>query len=146
MKSIHNSATRRLIAAFFLGAAMTTAASVNALDGYPPLDVLLQSQTTVIGQPFSYPEGTAEITVVIVTMQAGEQTPWHIHNAPLIAHILEGEITVDYGPNGARTYTTGDTFVEAFRSRHQGTNTGSGVVRIFAVFAGAEGTANTVLE
>ncbi len=142
---------RRLLAGLALGAVMATGpalaqAQAQAQDGYPPLDVLLQSGTTIIGQPFAYPEGTAQVTVAIVTMQPGERTAWHIHDAPLIAHILQGELTLDYGPDGTRVVSTGDTFVEAFQSRHQGVNSGTEIVRILAVFAGAEGTANTILE
>lgn len=117
-----------------------------AQDSYPPVEVLLQTDTTVIGQPIVYPEGPAQITVAIVTMQAGQQTGWHLHEAPLAAHMLEGELTVDYGADGTRVYRKGDTLVEALGSRHQGTNTGTGIARIFAVFAGAAGTPNTVSE
>lgn len=113
---------------------------------YPPLNVMLRSGKTAIDQSFVYPEGKAEVTVAIVTMKPGESTPWHRHDAPLIAHLLEGELTVDYGPYGTRRFGEGDTFIEAFRSRHQGHNTGSVDARILIVFAGAEGTANTVLE
>ncbi|MEQ8366350.1 MAG: cupin domain-containing protein [Roseicyclus sp.] len=141
--SRHGAVNRGL--ALALGAALTLGPA-HAQDGYPPLDVLLQSGTTIIGQPFHYPEGPAQVTVAIVTMQPGERTAWHIHDAPLIAHILQGELTLDYGPDGTRVVQTGDTFVEAFQSRHQGFNSGADVVRILAVFAGAEGTANTILE
>lgn len=122
------------------------AAPALAQDSYPPVELLLQTETTVIGQPIVYPQGPAQITVAIVTMQAGQQTGWHLHEAPLAAHILEGELTVDYGADGTRVYRKGDTLVEALGSRHQGTNTGADIARIFAVFAGAAGTPNTVSE
>jgi quercetin dioxygenase-like cupin family protein len=112
---------------------------------YPALDVLLQSGKTTIDQSFVYPDGAPEVTVAIVTMKPGESTPWHTHDAPLIAHILQGELRVDYGPDGSRRFAEGDTFVEAFRSRHQGHNPGTADTRILVVFAGADGTANTVL-
>ena len=96
------------------------AGSGLAKDSYPPVEVLLQTETTVIGQPIVYPKGAAQITVAIVTMQSGQQTGWHLHEAPLTAHILEGELTVDYGADGTRIYREGDTLVEAFGSRHAG--------------------------
>lgn len=111
---------------------------------YPPVDVLLQSPTTVIGQKIVYPEGAAQITALIVTMESGQTTGWHKHEAPLTAHILQGELTVDYGAAGTRIYTKGDTFVEALGSEHNGQNTGKGLARIFVVFSGAIGTHNTV--
>ena len=122
------------------------AGSGLAKNSYPPVEVLLQTETTVIGQPIVYPKGAAQITVAIVTMQSGQQTGWHLHEAPLTAHILEGELTVDYGADGTRVYREGDTLVEALGSRHAGTNTGAGLARIFVVFAGAVGTPNTVSE
>ena len=115
-----------------------------ARTAYPPLEVLVSESKTVIGQPIAYPPGAARITAAIVTMEPGQQTGWHRHDAPLFARVLSGEITVDYGTGGTRTYRSGDAFLEAFGSDHNGTNTGSEPVRILAVFAGAEGTENTV--
>lgn len=119
---------------------------VAARDSYPPLDVLLSTGETVIGQQVSYPNGPAKITAAIVTMQPGQSTGWHRHDVPLFAYILEGEITVDYGPDGVKTYRAGDSLIEAFHSRHNGTCTGDVPVRLLAVFAGAEGAENTVAE
>lgn len=122
------------------------AGAVAAKDTYPPLDVLLSSSETVIGQSFEYPEGEARITAAIVTMLPGQKTGWHKHEVPLFAYILEGEITVDYGPDGTKTYREGDSIIEAFQSEHNGENTGTINVRILAVFAGAVDTPNTVAE
>ena len=58
--------------------------------------------------------------------------------------MLEGEITVDYGADGRRTYTAGDGFLEAYRTDHNGMNAGSEPAKVLAVFAGAEGVRNTV--
>ncbi|MGR3802089.1 cupin domain-containing protein [Marinibacterium profundimaris] len=131
-------------AAAALAVLWTGAAAAD--DSYPPLDVLLQTTTTILGQPIAYPGGQAQITAAIVTMQPGQKTGWHDHDAPLFAYILEGEITVDYGPHGTKTYRTGDALVEALGSRHNGENTGDAPMRLLAVFAGAEGTPNTVPE
>ena len=122
------------------------AGAAAAQTAYPPVDVLLQAETTIIGQPIVYPEGPAQITVAIVTMQQGQVTGWHRHEAPLAAHMLEGELTVDYGADGKRIYKKGDTLIEALGSSHNGENTGSGLARILVVFAGAVGTPNTVSE
>ncbi|MEN9925049.1 MAG: hypothetical protein RL268_1175 [Pseudomonadota bacterium] len=113
---------------------------------YPPVDVLQQSETTIIGQKIVYPDGAAQITVARVTMDEGQVTGWHRHEAPLTAQILEGEITVDYGEQGKRVYRKGDTFIEALGTRHNGKNTGQGKVRLLVVFSGAVGTPNTVSE
>lgn len=117
-----------------------------AKDTYPPLDVLLSTSTSVIDQPLVYPDGTPKITSAIVTMIPGQETGWHHHDVPLFAYILEGELTVDYGPDGTRTYKTGDSFVEAFKSEHNGVNSGTTPVRILAVFAGSDTEPNTVVD
>ncbi len=117
-----------------------------AKDTYPPVDVLLNSTTTILGQEFSYPEGIAKMTGAIVTLQPGKETGWHRHNAPLFGYLLEGELSVDYGNEGTRHYVAGDALIEAFETLHNGYNSGSEAVRILVVFAGAEGTTNTVSE
>lgn len=127
-------------------AAIITSSAVYGDADYPPVDVLLQSETTVIGQQIVYPEGQAQITAAIVTMEPGQVTGWHRHEAPLTAHMLEGELTVDYGDDGTRVYREGDTLIEALGSRHNGENTGDTVARIFVVFSGAVGVPNTVSE
>jgi quercetin dioxygenase-like cupin family protein len=125
------------IAGLVIGAAVAKTA-------YPPADVLLATSQTVIGQPITYPAGQAKVTASIVTMEPGQVTGWHRHDAPLFAYMLEGEITVDYGPDGTRVYRMGDAFVEALGSAHNGRNTGGDLAQILAVEIGAEGIANTV--
>ena len=129
-----------------LGMTLALASVGDAETSYPPVNVLLQSETTIIGQKIVYPEGPAQITAAIVTMQPGQVTGWHRHEAPLTAHMLEGELTIDYGDDGIRVYREGDTLIEALGSRHNGENTGDGIARIFVVFSGAVGTPNTVSE
>lgn len=129
-----------------IGAAAAWACAGYAETSYPPVDVLLQSETTIIGQQIVYPDGPAQITAAIVTMQPGQVTGWHRHEVPLTGHMLEGELTVDYGEDGIRVYREGDTLIEALGSRHNGENTGDGIARIFVVFSGAVGIPNTVSE
>lgn len=133
-------------ALFLVLGLLTSAVPLIAREAYPPVDVLLETQETVIGQPIVYPDGPASITVAIVTMLPGQETGWHHHEAPLTGYMLEGELTVDYGPAGIRRYQAGDALVEALGSRHQGRNTGTGPARILVVFSGAVGTRNTVSE
>ncbi len=137
--------SHRILSRLAVAASIAIAGAVHAETAYPPVDVLLQSETTIIGQPIVYPDGPAQITAAIVTMESGQATGWHRHEAPLTAHMLEGELTVDYGPDGTRVYREGDTLVEALDSSHNGKNTGEGIARIFVVFSGAVGTPNTVM-
>lgn len=113
---------------------------------YPVLDKPFVSSTTILGQSFQYPAGTATITSALIEMKPGQSTGWHHHDAPLFAMVLEGELTVDYGTDGKRVYRKNDRFVEAFRTSHNGTNTGAVPVRILAVFAGSDTVKNTQMD
>ena len=58
---------------------------------------------------------------------------------PLFAYILDGELSVDYGAKGMRTYKKGDSFMEAMGDVHYGFNPGTEPVRLLAVYMGAKG-------
>jgi quercetin dioxygenase-like cupin family protein len=108
------------------------------------LTPLLQGGTDVLGAPLVYPEGPVNITTAIVTIPPGGTTGWHSHEVPLFAHILEGELTVDYGDKGTKTYRAGDSVFEAVNWPHNGTNSGDVPMRLLAVYMGGGGKANTV--
>lgn len=96
-------------------------------------------------EPIVYPtQSPAKLTGGIVALQPGDETGWHAHGMPLTGIILEGELTVDYGARGMRTYKQGDAIAEAIAVPHNGRNTGQGVMRLFAVFIGAEGLVGTI--
>jgi quercetin dioxygenase-like cupin family protein len=102
--------------------------------------MVLSTGTTVTGEPIRYPSGApARITAVEITLAPGQQTGWHMHPVPVFGYILEGELTVDYGVKGERTYRTGEGFMEAMNERHNGRNSGQGPVKILAVVIGEEG-------
>ena len=106
------------------------------------LTPLLSSSTTIIDQPIAYPDGTAKVTAAIVTIPPGGETGWHLHEVPLFAYILEGEITLDYGEKGIVTKKAGDSMLEAMNWAHNGMNKGDVPLRILAVYMGAEGLPN----
>lgn len=128
---------------FAAGIAVTVAVGQTT---YPPLQVLVSSSQSILGQDIAYPSGKPLFTAAIVTLQPGDSTGVHRHEAPLFAMILDGELTVDYGQNGTKVYVKGDALIEAFRTDHNGTNTGNEPVRILAVFAGSDAVKNTVME
>ena len=63
---------------------------------------------------------------------------------PVFGYVLEGELTVDYGDKGQRVYRTGEGFAEAIHVLHNGRNTGSGKMRVLALFMAAEGLPTTI--
>jgi quercetin dioxygenase-like cupin family protein len=106
---------------------------------------LLDTTKTITGQTLSYPTGApAKVSAAIITMQPGEERGWHKHDVPLVGYILDGELTIDFGPLGTRVFRKGEAFVEAVNTSHNGRNLGKSEVRILAVFLGAEGVPDTV--
>jgi quercetin dioxygenase-like cupin family protein len=141
-----------LIACLLLGSALlfNFAAAQSSQPTTPPAEASLEVRTvmstdrTVTDELIQYPSGApAHLTAVEIVLQPGQQTGWHIHSVPLFGYILEGELTVDYGPSGQRTYRQGDGFAEATNQAHNGHNLGRKAVKILAVFIGMEGVQGT---
>jgi quercetin dioxygenase-like cupin family protein len=137
---------RTLIAAFAaLAAVPALAQSLSpALPPAPPPPSypavpLLSTGTTVVGEKIHYPSGDAHVTAAIVTLAPGARTVLHKHDVPLFAYILEGELTVDYGAHGKRTYTQGQSLMEAMAVPHFGVNSGDKTMRLIGVYMGADG-------
>lgn len=107
------------------------------------VDPVLTASETVIGESLAYPVGeAAKITAVVVTVPPGGETGWHIHPVPLFGYILQGELIVDYGADGKRTYREGEGLLEAMSASHNGRNEGTEPVRILAVYIGMVGRPN----
>jgi quercetin dioxygenase-like cupin family protein len=125
-------------AAFAAGYALSDARALSV-----HFEPLVSASETILGEAFVYPPGKPKITTGILSLEPGAETGWHTHGVPLTGIILDGELTVDYGDKGKRTYRKGDSLIETMATAHNGKNTGEGVMRLFVVFAGAEGIANT---
>lgn len=128
-----------------LGLFAAGAASTRALDATTRVTQLLSTGKTVMDEPIVYPTGSpAKLTTALVEMQPGAETGWHTHGVPLTGLILDGELTVDYGAKGTRTYRKGQSVAEAISIPHNGRNTGTGVMKLFVVYIGAEGAATSI--
>jgi quercetin dioxygenase-like cupin family protein len=125
---------------------VTAASRAGAADsGYPAVP-LLSTGTSVVGETLHYPtSGPAHVTAAIVTLAPGAKTILHKHGVPLFAYILDGELTVDYGDRGKRTYRQGDALMEAMDVAHFGADAGPAPVRILTVYIGAEGAPADVI-
>jgi quercetin dioxygenase-like cupin family protein len=136
----------RICIAMMLGAALTLAGRTSAEETTVVSTPLLSTGTTVVGEPLRYPtNGPAHVTAAIVTLPPGTKTVLHRHGVPLFGYILEGEITVDYGDRGKRTYRAGQAIMEAMDVPHFGADVGSAPVRILTVYMGAEGAPADVI-
>ena len=136
----------RTALALSLAIAFTAPAAAEQTVSYQNLlEPLFNGNETVIGQTIAYPEGTPRITAAIVVLPPASETKWHSHEVPLFVYVFEGEITVDYGSKGTKTYKAGDSLLEAVDWPHNGTNTGDAPTRLLAVYMGAEGKADAAL-
>jgi quercetin dioxygenase-like cupin family protein len=128
-----------------LAIALGSPAAARA-QGYP-LTGSQSTSKTIVGEDIVYPTtGKAVVTSAIVVLAPDERTIMHRHGVPLFAYMLEGELTVDYGAHGKRVYKQGEAFLEAMNVPHFGLNTGTGTVRILAVYIGAEGSKDVVTD
>jgi quercetin dioxygenase-like cupin family protein len=100
---------RKVSYAVVLGAGMLAGHHLGqARETLVPFTPLLSTTKTVMDEPIVYPTGgVAKLTAGIVAMAPGQETGWHTHGVPLTGIVLEGELTVDYGDKGTRTYREG---------------------------------------
>ena len=94
---------------------------------------ILDTNMTVIGQDIQYPSGSPQIISKIVTIPVGAETGDHIHEYPMFAYIMDGEVSVDYGEQGIKTYVKGESIVEAINYTHNGKNNGDKPTEILVV-------------
>jgi quercetin dioxygenase-like cupin family protein len=131
------------VLAVLLLASAVRAADADYPGDYQDVKDLLDTTTTNLGQPLHYPrEGAPRITSLIVTLQPGEETGRHRHPVLTYGHVLTGEVEIDYGEKGRKTYRSGDSFIEAFDVWHNGRNSGVEPLSILVVFMGAEDLPN----
>jgi quercetin dioxygenase-like cupin family protein len=142
----------RLTMAFAVLAVVVATAPVSAQNAATqpkaaprdPAAPLLSTSTTILGEKLRYPNGAAHVTSEIITLAPGERTIRHKHGVPMFFYILDGEITVDYGPRGKRTYRKGQAAMEEMGVAHFGVNGGKEPVRLIVVYMGA-GSAKDVI-
>ncbi len=148
---LHSPALRTLVVGLVLtgfhgpAVAQNTEPAPAQANVSPGVRTILSTGRTVTGEPIKYPSGApAQMTALEITLAPGQQTGWHTHPVPLFGYILDGELTVDYGPKGQRVYRKGDGFAEATNEAHNGRNLTDKPVTILAVFAGMEGVKGSV--
>ena len=130
----------KLIPALFVAFALVGAPAyaIDPSKDYP-IVTLLKGNKTIMGEEFSYPSGQANVTAAVLTLAPGARTLTHTHGVPLFVYILEGEMDVDYGTKGKKTYRKGDSFMEAMSVAHYGMNNSKAPVKLLAVYMGGAG-------
>jgi len=108
------------------------------------LKTIIQTETTMIGQPIRFPQTDGQITAVLAEVAPGGQVGRHLHPVPLFVYILEGTLTIDMEQHGVHTFKAGEGLAEIINSWHNGRNLGDKPCRFLIVFAGQKGTPNLV--
>ena len=108
---------------------------------YPEAEVIFDGSETVAGEAIDFPADADAVQAVIVTLAPGAATEWHRHGTPLFVYLLGGEVEVTYQGLGVRTYSAGDSFLEAMGDAHIARNRGDVPVRILAVYMSGDGNA-----
>ncbi|MDE0884169.1 MAG: cupin domain-containing protein [Myxococcota bacterium] len=107
--------------------------SINSL----PVPIEAPSQT-ILGQAYTFPKGVPLIEVFKITIEPGMKTAPHKHAIPLLAYILSGELGVDYGSRGKKTFSPGQSYIEAINWCHVGFATGDTAVELLGVYLGQQ--------
>ncbi len=141
-------ATRLMGALFFFGPASAWAPSAVALDHQPgpdpyediralPIPLMMPSKT-VLGQDYGFPAGTPLIKIFEITIEPGKKTKLHKHAIPLLVYVLSGELGVDYGSRGKRSFSPGQAYIEAIDWCHVGYGIGNESVEALGFYLGQQ--------
>jgi quercetin dioxygenase-like cupin family protein len=105
---------------------------------------LLQTSTTVVGQPIRFPQGDSQFTALLGEIAPGGQAGRHMHPVPLLVYILEGTLSIEMEGHETHVVTAGEAFTEVVNTWHNGRNLGNTPAKFLIVFAGQDGTPMTI--
>jgi quercetin dioxygenase-like cupin family protein len=108
------------------------------------LKTIVQTETTMVGQPIRFPQTDAQLTAVLAEVAPGGQVGRHLHPVPLFVYILEGTLTIDMEQHGTHAFGAGQGLAEIVNAWHNGRNLGDKPCRFLIVFAGQKGTPNLI--
>jgi quercetin dioxygenase-like cupin family protein len=99
---------------------------------------LVDGPKTILGQSFKYPSGTPLINAFNIDIPVGKKTSLHKHAVPLFVYVVSGEMIVDYGSKGKRTFKAGAAYIEAIEWCHIAQAVGNQPAKIIGVYLGQE--------
>ena len=119
-----------------------------ALEQAPGVKVtqVLKTTTSWDDKPIVYPEGKAEVTGLLVEVEPGAETGWHLHQVPSFAMVLQGTLEVKLKDGQVKRLQAGEALAEVVNTLHNGRNVGDIPVKIVVFYAGAAGQTITVKE
>jgi quercetin dioxygenase-like cupin family protein len=108
------------------------------------LTPVLETTTTITGQPIRFPHGDNQFAAVIAEVAPGGQVGRHMHPVPLFVYMLEGTLSIEMDGHGTHTFSAGQGFAEVTNTWHNGRNLTDKPVRFLIVFAGQKGVPNLI--
>jgi quercetin dioxygenase-like cupin family protein len=108
------------------------------------LTPILETATTITGQPIRFPQGDNQFTAVVAEVAPGGQVGRHMHPVPLFVYILEGTLAIEMEGHETHTFSAGEGFAEVTNTWHNGRNLTDQPVRFLIVFAGQKDTPNLI--
>ncbi len=102
------------------------------------VEKVLSTDTTTAGQKLQFPDSSAAMTGIVVTIPVGAETGWHTHAYSGFAYMLEGVLTVET-KSGSKVFTAGTSFAEVIDIAHNGINKGTVPVKLVAFFSAKSG-------
>lgn len=119
--------------------------ALTHIDGQVPYEdidatpiLITGAPKTTLGQDFKYPDGQPLIKAFNIDIPVGKQTSLHKHLIPLFVYVVSGDLEVDYGSKGKKTYKAGTSFIEAIDWCHFGKVAGKAPVKIIGVYLGEQ--------
>jgi quercetin dioxygenase-like cupin family protein len=123
---------RKALGLGVVGFAALALASVAAIGAEGPT----VKRTVLLQQDIA---GGMTMSEVQVEIPVGGREGRHMHPGPLMVHVVEGQLTLDYEGKPTLTYKPGDTFFVEAGKIHEGINRGNVGIRAIATFVTEKG-------
>ena len=113
--------------------------------GKPIIETLVSATESWNGDPYSYPEGQAEMTLLRITAPIGFRTPVHTHPQPGVAYVFKGKLDCVVTAENTKVFSAGDSFATTSgETAHYCQSIGNEPAIVFVAYAGVEGQPITV--
>ena len=119
---------------------------ISAVPGHAQTtnEELLKSGESWNGGAVAYPKGDPLVSSYRITLEKGQQTPFHCHPVPTMGYLVNGTLEVETAEGRSMTLQQGQSMLEVMKTVHRGHAVG-GPVEIIVFYAGAVGVPNTVV-
>jgi quercetin dioxygenase-like cupin family protein len=98
--------------------------------------LLLQTTTTIAGQPLEFVHSRDEVAAFLVELAPGGETGRMLHLFPMVVYVTAGTLSFEIPGQAARTVDAGQAFVAPLKSAINGVNRGATPVKFLAVYFG----------